>query len=111
LADRKVRVTKTSRALLRANLFFQNARHNFGTLRFSENVGHKSCKQTSRNFRDLFCQKWRHGVSDLMILLRSPALEKIIIRESLQASRLTHGHATPPDNGGKHSSIEFISAS
>lgn len=40
------------------------------------------------------CQQWRHSVSDLLILLRAGPLEKIIVRERLEASGLADGETT-----------------
>ena len=42
---------------------------------------------------DLTCEKRRNGIPDLDVLLRSISLEDVVVRKSLQASRLTHGQA------------------
>ena len=52
-----------------------------------------SGKQIINNVRDLPGQQGRHGIADLVILLRATSLEKVVIREGLQARRLPHCEA------------------
>ncbi len=47
-----------------------------------------SADQAAHRLRDLVGQIWRHGVADLMILLRARAAEKVIVREGLQPGSL-----------------------
>ena len=54
----------------------------------------RTAKNTIHDLGNLMREQWRNGISYLMILLRTIALKKIVIRESLKPGGLTYGKAT-----------------
>src|SRR5580693_9441655 len=56
--------------------------------------GEKLCKKSGDNICNLFCQKRRHGIADLAILLGPWPFKAIIIRKGLQSSCFAHRQAS-----------------
>jgi hypothetical protein len=80
---RNVRVTKTSRALLRVNLFFQNARLFFGLVSC---FGQPCQKQPSTKIASLSFEKMKSGLPKIFLFRRHPV---ILFRRNSFASAIS----------------------